>query len=56
MFIYYIDRSLEALEMQVVTNKGTEGDTPPVGCSSRNSVMDTPVCLPLQSTAIGKII
>ena len=53
MFFFAIP--FEQLEMQVVSNKATEGDTPPVGCSSRNSVIETPgVCPPLQSTAIGK--
>ncbi|ROT81718.1 hypothetical protein C7M84_025137 [Penaeus vannamei] len=32
--------SFEAIEMQVVNSKGGESETPPVGCSSRNSIME----------------
>ncbi|KAG7159248.1 Pecanex-like protein 1-like [Homarus americanus] len=38
-----MSQSFEAIEMQVVNSKGGgESETPPVGCSSRNSIMEVP--------------
>nr|XP_045624558.1 pecanex-like protein 1 isoform X2 [Procambarus clarkii] len=37
-----MSQSFEAIEMQVVSSKGGESETPPVGCSSRNSIMEAP--------------
>ncbi|XP_071550449.1 uncharacterized protein pcx isoform X2 [Panulirus ornatus] len=37
-----MSQSFEAIEMQVVNSKGGESETPPVGCSSRNSIMEAP--------------
>ncbi|XP_076061039.1 pecanex isoform X2 [Oratosquilla oratoria] len=38
-------RPYEAIEMQVINGKGTESETPPVGCSSRNSIIEASTLL-----------
>uniref|UniRef100_A0A6A7FS33 Pecanex-like protein n=4 Tax=Hirondellea gigas TaxID=1518452 RepID=A0A6A7FS33_9CRUS len=42
-------RSLEVMELPVMTNRSTENSTPPVDCSSRNSTVDNIYATPINA-------